>query len=79
MYAVESYAAVRRFVFIEGRTQREAARVSSDASVGGSKISTIATVKSADMSRSVNCFHHGKILFRQIQRGVRSAASYPAG
>ena len=27
MYAVESYAAVRRFVFVEGRSQREAARV----------------------------------------------------
>ena len=27
MYAVESYAAVRRFVFVEGRGQREAARV----------------------------------------------------
>ena len=27
MYAVESYAAVRRFVFVEGHSQREAARV----------------------------------------------------
>ena len=27
MYAVESYAAVRRFVFVEGKSQREAARV----------------------------------------------------
>ena len=27
MYAVESYATVRRFVFVEGRSQREAARV----------------------------------------------------
>ena len=27
MFAVESYAAVRRFVFVEGRSQREAARV----------------------------------------------------
>jgi transposase len=27
MYAVESYAAVRRFVFVEGRSRREAARV----------------------------------------------------
>ena len=27
MYAVEVYAAVRRFVFVEGRSQREAARV----------------------------------------------------
>ena len=27
MFAVESYAAVRRFVFVEGRSRREAARV----------------------------------------------------
>ena len=27
MFAVESYAAVRRFVFIEGNSRREAARV----------------------------------------------------
>ena len=27
MYAVESYAAVRRFVFVEGRSQREASQV----------------------------------------------------
>src|SRR4029077_3463014 len=27
MFAVETYAAVRRFVFVEGRSQREAARV----------------------------------------------------
>ena len=27
MFAVESYAAVRRFVFIEGHSRREAARV----------------------------------------------------
>ena len=27
MFAVEIYAAVRRFVFIEGKSQREAARV----------------------------------------------------
>ncbi len=27
MYAVEVYAAVRRFVFVEGRSRREAARV----------------------------------------------------
>ncbi len=27
MFAVESYAAVRRFVFVEGHSRREAARV----------------------------------------------------
>ena len=27
MYAVENYAAVRQFVFVEGRAKREAARV----------------------------------------------------
>jgi len=27
MFAVETYAAVRRFVFIEGKSRREAARV----------------------------------------------------
>ncbi len=27
MFAVESYAAVRRFVFVEGKSRREAARV----------------------------------------------------
>ena len=27
MYAVDSYAAVRRFVFVEGKSRREAARV----------------------------------------------------
>lgn len=27
MFAVESYAAVRRFVFVEGNSQREAAKV----------------------------------------------------
>ena len=27
MYAVETYAAVRRFVFVEGKSRREAARV----------------------------------------------------
>src|SRR6202163_4587534 len=27
MFAVETYAAVRRFVFVEGRSRREAARV----------------------------------------------------
>ena len=27
MYAVETYAAVRQFVFVEGRSKREAARV----------------------------------------------------
>jgi DNA-binding transcriptional regulator LsrR (DeoR family) len=27
MFAVEIYAAVRRFVFVEGKTRREAARV----------------------------------------------------
>ena len=27
MFAVETYAAVRRFVFIEGNSRREAARV----------------------------------------------------
>ncbi len=27
MYAVENYAAVRQFVFVEGRSRREAARV----------------------------------------------------
>lgn len=27
MFVVESYAAVRRFVFVEGRSRREAARV----------------------------------------------------
>jgi transposase len=27
MFAVESYAAVRRFVFVEGHSQREAAKV----------------------------------------------------
>jgi DNA-binding transcriptional regulator LsrR (DeoR family) len=27
MFAVESYAAVRRFVFVEGNSRREAARV----------------------------------------------------
>jgi len=26
MYAVDSYAAVRRFVFVEGKSRREAAR-----------------------------------------------------
>jgi transposase len=27
MYAVETYAAVRQFVFVEGKSRREAARV----------------------------------------------------
>lgn len=31
MFVVESYAAVRRFVFVEGQSRREAARVSSAA------------------------------------------------